>query len=161
MQRAFFCIGAYVRAFQCCLPVICIDGTFLTGRYKCQILTTIGVDCNNQIVPLAFVFVENENLDSWYWFLERVKVHVVAACPDVCLISDRHPGLLQSILKLQHGTATTPLLWPDVQNRWCIRHMVQTSMTTSRTRILRTYLRGCASKINRENSMLYGRCLIS
>ena len=109
MQRAFFCIGACVRAFQCFLSVICIDGTFLTGRYKCQIL--------------AFAFVENENLDSWYWFLERVKVHVVAARPDVCLISDRHAGLLQSILKLQRGTATTPPLWPDVQNRWCIRHM--------------------------------------
>ena len=61
LQRAFFCLGAYVRAFQCCLPVICIDGTFLTGRYKDQILTAIRVDCNNQIVPLAFVFVENEN----------------------------------------------------------------------------------------------------
>ena len=118
MQRAFFCIGACVRAFQFCLPVICIDGTFLTGRYKGQILTAIGVDCNNQIVPLAFAFVENENLDSWYWFLERVKVHVVAARPDVCLISDRHAGILQSILKLQRGTATTPPLWPDVQNRW-------------------------------------------
>ena len=49
LQRAFFCLGACVRAFQCCLPVICIDGTFLTGRYKGQILTAIGVDCNNQI----------------------------------------------------------------------------------------------------------------
>ena len=34
MQRAFFCIGACVRAFQFCLPMICIDATFLTGRYK-------------------------------------------------------------------------------------------------------------------------------
>ena len=59
--------------------MICIDGTFLTGRYKGQILTTIGVVCNNQIVLLAFAFVENENLDSWYWFLERVKIHVVDA----------------------------------------------------------------------------------
>ena len=31
----------------------------------------------------AFAFVENENLDNWYWFLERVKVHVVTARPDV------------------------------------------------------------------------------
>ena len=95
LQRGFFCLGACVRTFQCCLPVICIDGIFLTGRYKGQILTAIGVDCNNQIVPLAFAFVENENLDSWYWFLEWVKVHVVAARLDVCLISDRHAGLLQ------------------------------------------------------------------
>ena len=52
-----------------------------------------------------------------------MKVHVVAAHLDVCLISDRHAGLLQSILKLQRGTTTTPPLWPDVQNKWCIRHM--------------------------------------
>ena len=73
--------------------MICIDGTFLTGRYKGQILTAIGVDCNNQIVSLAFAFVENENLDSWYWFLEQVKVHVVTARPDVCLISDSLIGM--------------------------------------------------------------------
>ena len=35
MQRAFFCIGASVRAFQFCLPVICIDGTFLTHNLGC------------------------------------------------------------------------------------------------------------------------------
>ena len=61
LLRAFFCLGACVRAFQYCLPVLCIDGTFLTGRYKGQILTAIGVDCNHQIVPVAFAFVENEN----------------------------------------------------------------------------------------------------
>ena len=34
LQRAFFYLGVCVRAFQCSLPVICIDGTFLTRRYK-------------------------------------------------------------------------------------------------------------------------------
>ncbi|WVZ59236.1 hypothetical protein U9M48_009418 [Paspalum notatum var. saurae] len=36
----------------------------------------IGVDGNNQV---AFAFVENENVDSWYWFLERVKTNVVSS----------------------------------------------------------------------------------
>ena len=51
--------------------MICIDGTFLTGWYKDQILTATGVDCNKQIVLLAFAFVENENIDSWYWSLNE------------------------------------------------------------------------------------------
>jgi len=42
-----------------------VDGTFLTGKYKGQILTAIGVDANQQILPLAFAFVENENKESW------------------------------------------------------------------------------------------------
>ena len=100
-HRAFFYLGACVRAFQYSLPVLCIDGTFLTGKYKGQILTAIGVDGNNQVLPVAFAFVENKNTGSWYWFLELVKRHVVTARPDVCLISDRHPGILAAIRELQ------------------------------------------------------------
>ena len=136
LLRAFFCLGACVRAFQYCLPVLCIDGTFLNGRYKGQILTAIEIYCNHQIVPVAFAFVENENTESWYWFLERVKIHVVASHPDVCLISDRHADLLQAIMKLQVGNGTTPPLWPDVQNGWCIRHMGALHMT-QRSALLR------------------------
>jgi hypothetical protein len=123
LLRFFFCLGACVRAFQYCLPVLCIDGTFLTGKYKGQILTAIGVDCNNKIIPIAFGFVENENTESWFWFLERVKMYVVSGRPNVCLISDRHAGLLQAIKQLQSGKGSDPPIWHDVQNRWCIRHM--------------------------------------
>ena len=66
-----------MRAFIYSLPVLCIDGTFLIGEYKGTILTAIGIDCNNQIVPIAFAFVENENTESWYLFLECLKIHVV------------------------------------------------------------------------------------
>ncbi|WVZ90564.1 hypothetical protein U9M48_036855 [Paspalum notatum var. saurae] len=75
LQRVFFCLGPCVRAFQYCLPLLCIDGTFLTGKYKGTVLTAIGVHGNNQVLPVAFAFVENENADSWYWFLERVKTN--------------------------------------------------------------------------------------
>ena len=105
-----------------CLPVLYIDGTFLTGRYKGTILTAIGVDCNKQVVPIAFAFVENENTESWYWFLERVKIQIVAARLDVCLISDRHAGLLAAIRQLHEESRGQPPLWPDVGSRWCIRH---------------------------------------
>ena len=64
LQRAFFALGACINAFQYCRPVICIDGTFLTGRYKSTMLTAIGADGNNQVVPLAFAFVESENGES-------------------------------------------------------------------------------------------------
>ena len=123
LLRAFFCIGACVRAFIYSLPVLCIDGTFLTGKYKGTILTEIGIDCNKQIVPIAFAFVENENTESWYWFLERLKIHVVAGRPNVCLISDRHAGLLAAIKQPQEGSQFSPPIWPDVVNRWRVRHM--------------------------------------
>jgi hypothetical protein len=56
-----------------CRPVLCVDGTFLKAKYKGQILTAIGQDGNNQIVPLAFAFVESENTKSWLWFFQTDK----------------------------------------------------------------------------------------
>ena len=54
-----------------------VDGTFLTGQYKGQILIAIGVDGNNQIIPLAMAFVEGENFPSWVWFFWQVKIAIV------------------------------------------------------------------------------------
>jgi hypothetical protein len=56
--------------------VLSIDGTFLTGKYKGLILTAIGQDGNNQIVPLAFAFVESENTESWLWFFRQIKIAI-------------------------------------------------------------------------------------
>nr|ABA91612.1 retrotransposon protein, putative, Ty3-gypsy subclass [Oryza sativa Japonica Group] len=101
------------------------DGTFMTSKYRGQILTAIGCDGNNQVLPMAFVFVESENTESWYWFLERVHIAVVRMRPNVCLIHDRHAGMLRAIDYLQNGwdEKGLPAKWPDVRSRWSMRHM--------------------------------------
>ncbi|KAK1666710.1 hypothetical protein QYE76_054869 [Lolium multiflorum] len=48
LHRVFFAFNICIEAFMHCRPVMCVDGTFLTGRYKGQILTAIGVDGNNR-----------------------------------------------------------------------------------------------------------------
>ena len=74
-------------------------------------MTAIVIDCNKQIVPIGFAFVENENTESWYWFFERLKNHVVAERSNVCLISDRHAVLLAAIRQLQEGSPFSPPIW--------------------------------------------------
>jgi hypothetical protein len=88
-------------------------------------LTAIAVDGNNQLLPIAFAFVESESTDSWYWFLERVKLAVVRDREDVCLLHDRHADILRVILDLQEGYVETgePAKWRDVRSRWCMRHI--------------------------------------
>jgi hypothetical protein len=58
LQQSFLALGAYIEAFKLCRPVICIDGTFLTGKYKGTILTTLAADSNNQLFPLAIALAE-------------------------------------------------------------------------------------------------------
>jgi hypothetical protein len=64
LQRIFFSLGPCINAFQHCRPLLCIDGTFLKGKHRLQMQITITVDGNNQLVPVAFAFVESENTDS-------------------------------------------------------------------------------------------------
>jgi hypothetical protein len=65
LLRIFFSLGPCINAFHHCRPLLCIDGTFLTGKYRLQMLTAIGVDGNNQLVPVAFAFVESENTERY------------------------------------------------------------------------------------------------
>jgi hypothetical protein len=101
LVRAFFSFGACVEAFTHCRPVLCVDGTFLTGKFKGQILTAIGVDGNDQILPVATAFVEGENYDIWLWFFEQLKQGVVKERPNVCVIHDRHAGILKAVNSLK------------------------------------------------------------
>ena len=55
LHRVFFSFNICIEAFRHCRPVLCVDGTFLTGKYKGQILTAIGQDGNNQLVTLALL----------------------------------------------------------------------------------------------------------
>jgi hypothetical protein len=88
-------------------------------------LTTIRVDGNNQLLSVAFAFVESENTDSWYWFLERIKLAVVRDREDIYLIHDRHAGILRAILNLHEGCVETgePPKWRDVRSRLFMRHI--------------------------------------
>jgi hypothetical protein len=107
LQWAFFRLGPCINAFQHYWPILCIDGTFLTGKYRLQMLIAIAVDGNNQLLPVAFAFVESENINSWYWFLEWVKLAVVRDREDMYLLRDRHAGILRAILDLQEGCVET------------------------------------------------------
>ena len=85
----------------------------------------MAADSNNQLLPLAIAFVEGENGDSWHWFLERLKNMVVEEVQNVCVIHDRHKGILQAISDIKDGSQERhrDALWPDVNSRWCTRHM--------------------------------------
>lgn len=103
LMRAFFAFGACINAFRYCRPILCVHCTFLNRKYKGQILTAIATNGNNQVLPVAFAFVESENIDSWLWFLRSVKISVAQAHPNVCIIHDRQTGLLNAITNYNKG----------------------------------------------------------
>nr|GEY81854.1 hypothetical protein [Tanacetum cinerariifolium] len=72
-KRVYVCLGPLKDDFKAGKrDLLGLDGCFLSGSYPGWILTTVGVDPNNGIYPLAYAIVESENKDSWKWFLECV-----------------------------------------------------------------------------------------
>ncbi|CAI9273481.1 unnamed protein product [Lactuca saligna] len=91
-----------------------IDGSFLKGQCKGQLLTTIGWDPNNQVFPIAWVVVDIENKFNWKWFPQLLEVDLgMDRGRGIYVISDKHKGLLE---------ATKEVL-PYVEHRQCARHI--------------------------------------
>jgi hypothetical protein len=115
LQRVFWCFSQSVEAFKYCRPLVLVDGTFLTGKYKGVLMIAVGVDPDNQLVPLAFAVAEGENDDSWCWFMKLVRQNVIRTSRQICMISDRHHGLLTAAKQHVDGR-------PPLEHRWCMRH---------------------------------------
>ena len=51
-----------------------VDGCFIKLTTGAQLLAATGRDGNNNIYPLAFGIVGQEDTPSWCWFLHQLKI---------------------------------------------------------------------------------------
>ncbi|KAL0423311.1 UNVERIFIED_CONTAM: hypothetical protein Sradi_0865900, partial [Sesamum radiatum] len=97
-----------------CRPIIGLDGCFLKGLYKGQLLSTIGRDGNDNIHPIAIAYVEIEKFDIWEWFTNLLLRDIGSQEQrGWAFNSDRQKGLLEAVSSLA----------PNAEHRLCLRHM--------------------------------------
>ena len=113
--ESFWCFAQSAEAFKHCRPLVLVDGTFLTGKYRGVLMIAVGVDSDNQLGPLAFALAEGENDDSWCWFMKLVRQNVLYSSQNICMISDRHHDLLTTTKEHVDGC-------PPLEHWWCMRH---------------------------------------
>jgi hypothetical protein len=84
---------------------------------------------------------------------------VVQDVQDVCVIHNRHKGILQAIKDMKEGSHERyrAPLWPDVKSRWCTRHMKANLHNQFRTRPCLNCLSGCVSSLSKRSLMPSGR----
>ncbi|KAK8540777.1 hypothetical protein V6N13_068213 [Hibiscus sabdariffa] len=64
-KRLYVCFSSLKEGFiRYCRPILCLDGCYLKGTLKCEILAVVGRDDNNQIFPIAWTIVEVENSET-------------------------------------------------------------------------------------------------
>nr|XP_027087692.1 uncharacterized protein LOC113709138 [Coffea arabica] len=113
----FWAFAPAIQAFRHLKPVICVDGTFLKGPYRGKLLVAIGFDACNHLFPLAFALVDEENNRSWSWFMRLLRIHVCRDVQNVCVISDRHHGIIHAMRCLEEWKE------PLGVHRFCLVHI--------------------------------------
>ncbi|CAN1143087.1 Protein MAIN-LIKE 2 [Linum perenne] len=112
-DRVFWSFAPSIEGFKHCPPVLVVDGTFMTGKYKHTLLMASSFDGNKNIFTVAFAIVDVESKETWEWFFDCIQRRVTQR-RGVCVISDRHVGIVSAMEKIQSGWH-----W-----RWCARHYV-------------------------------------
>ncbi|XP_022031480.1 uncharacterized protein LOC110932455 [Helianthus annuus] len=116
-KYVFWAFGPVISAFQYCMPVISVDGTFLKGSYKGKLLITVTKNANNLILRLCFAIVDEETAESWTWFFHHLWEHIARhRGKKLCVISDRHKGIINAVSNLA--------VWRrNAIHRFCLRHI--------------------------------------
>ncbi|XP_075475684.1 uncharacterized protein LOC142509464 [Primulina tabacum] len=116
LNYVFWAFRPCVDGFWHCRKIISVDGTHLYTKYKHKMLIGVTLDANNQVLPL-FAIVYEETTDSWKWFLENLRRHVVRGENGVCLIYDRHKRIVRA-------TEDLPYFQPPYGVYcFCLRHV--------------------------------------
>ncbi|XP_004309311.1 PREDICTED: uncharacterized protein LOC101313268 [Fragaria vesca subsp. vesca] len=115
-ERMFVCYDAWMKGFQFCRPILFIDATFITNKYKGQLIGASAKDANQGLYPVAYAIVDSETESNWRFFLQCVS-EVFSRYPmrQVTFISDRNPGLLSAY----------PHVFPNNPHGFCFRHLVE------------------------------------
>ncbi|XP_026428338.1 uncharacterized protein LOC113324233 [Papaver somniferum] len=72
-KRVFICFGACKHSYWYPGPMIYLDATFLTGRFRGTLMAATCVNGNDGFYPYAFAIVLSENKDNWFWFLDNLQ----------------------------------------------------------------------------------------
>ncbi|KAH1082408.1 hypothetical protein J1N35_022169, partial [Gossypium stocksii] len=109
-----------------CKPILGLDGCFLKGPFKAELLTIVGKDGNNQMYPVAWAIVKGECIDSWAWFLSLFTANLgMEDGFGYTIINDQQKGLdiaINDILpKVEHRNYASHVL-----SNWSSRKKAKT-----------------------------------
>lgn len=113
-------------------PLIIIDAAHLKGKYLGTNMLAVGMDGNNQIVPLATGVSQGETGRSWTWFLTHLK-ECIGEVPDLAIISDRHLGIQQAC----------QTVYPEAFHGYCCRHLMLNCKFGSSEMVKALYWKTC------------------
>jgi transposase-like protein len=99
---------------------IAVDGTHTRSKYRTQLIIVVGIDANNNGVPVAWALVPIEDEYWWTWFFEQLYI----AMPNSrrrgqIFMSDREKGIPLALEKV----------YPLATHAYCCQHIADNVQT--------------------------------
>ncbi|KAF3684919.1 putative serine/threonine protein phosphatase 2A 57 kDa regulatory subunit B' iota isoform-like [Capsicum annuum] len=85
-----------------CLNVICLGSKQLKSKYLGTLLSVTFFDIDGGVFPLAFGAVDEENNDSWMWFLLELRKALdisTEKIPTLTVLSDGQKSIVEAVKK--------------------------------------------------------------
>ncbi|KAK6120045.1 hypothetical protein DH2020_046175 [Rehmannia glutinosa] len=99
--RLFISYQASIYGFlNACCPLIGLDRTVLKNKYLGTLLFASGFDGDGALFPLAFGVVDEENDETWMWFLSELHNLLDANTenmPKLTILSDRRKSIVDAV----------------------------------------------------------------
>lgn len=116
-QRLFISYQASIHGFlNACRPLIGLDRTVLKNKYLGTLLFATSFDGDGTLFPLAFGVVDEENDESWMWFLSELHKLLdtnTENMPRLTILSDRHTSIVDAV----------ELNFPTAFHGFCMLHL--------------------------------------
>ncbi|KAL5134135.1 hypothetical protein HKD37_03G007364 [Glycine soja] len=112
LNHVFWTFNSCIEGFKYCKPLVQVDETFLTSKYRGTLLTTIEQDDSRNNFPLAFAIVESLNV-------------VLALFAKICYIATKFVYYIRQESRLLVTLQSERVGWNelDVSSVYCIRHV--------------------------------------
>ncbi|XP_060210503.1 uncharacterized protein LOC132637431 [Lycium barbarum] len=121
----FVALKAFIKGFECCRPIVVVDGAHLKNTYNGTFVSASTLDgvvygltfynanvYTSNILPLAYGLIDSENDKSWTWFFEQFK-QAYGIRDNMCVVSDRHESIIKAVYRV----------YPTVPHLACIWHL--------------------------------------
>jgi transposase-like protein len=110
----FFALKPCIDGFMSgCGPYLAIDSTFLTGKFRGQLASALGVDGHNWLFLVCFGVFDSETNENWSWFMNRVK-GAIGSPKGLAISTDAGQAIM-------HGVSE---VFPEAEHRECMFHLV-------------------------------------
>lgn len=113
-------------------PLLIIDAAHLKGKYLGTNLLVVGMDGNNQIIPIATGVCQGETGEAWTWFLSKLK-ECIGERPGLAIISDRHYSIGQAC----------NTVFPNSFHGYCCRHLMMNCSLNGSKKLKAKYWKTC------------------